>query len=461
MRTAFILAILLPYVVWSQTRVELSQQVKGSLPPSNGGTGVSACAENEVLVWQGGGFVCSPSSPPPHASDHELGGSDPLALENISSSLLLGSLPFLQTGRLGEDNSNLFWDDTNNILGVGSNSGFTATRINISDPGPSDWGTFTGFHDSVRAVINGYPQNKQLGAGGKDLLHGVVGAIEVPSTATNVDGIGAGGYARGADPASRTVGVVGLGRLGTSGTKTWGGNFVAEHGGFAGEIWGIEIDLVAGNFGPPPTVARGLVVVSDMQHATPPADFSAVRIGVGPLGKPFEEGILLDVGGAKIGIELGAEATGNSQDSQKLRFRSTNSTGGSLTNHIWGSKRDLIAFDADLEVDRANAGVELGSVSVSNTPFFDFHSSGNNIGYDFRLQATGGTATVGGGSLQMVGDSLELKAKTQLFDQGSRPACNVSSRFMLWVDQGGAGVKDSLEICAKDGSDTYAWRVLY
>ncbi len=460
-RNSFLFIVLFAATLLSQTRVELSKQVKGSLPPSNGGTGLSSCAENEVLVWQSGAFVCSPSSAGPHASDHELGGSDRLSLENIDSSLLLGSLPFLQTGRLGEDNSNLFWDDTNNILGVGINSGFTATRINISDPGPSNWGTFTGHHDSVRAVINGYPQNKQLGAGNLDLLHGVVGAIEVPSTAIDVDGIGVGGYARSADSASNTVGVVGLGRLGAAGAKTWGGNFVAEHGGFAGEIWGIEIDLVAGNSGSPPTVARGLVVVSDIQHATPPADFAAVKIAVGPLGKPFEHGLLLGPGGAKIGIELGAEASGNSQDSQELRFRSTNSTGGTLKSHIWGTDVGRIAFDSDLEVNKANAGVELGSVSASNTPFLDFHSSGNNIGYDFRLLATGGTGTAGQGSLQMFGDNLELRTKTQLFDQGSQPACNVSNRFMLWVDQGGAGVKDSLEICAKDGSDSYAWRLVY
>lgn len=28
-------------------------------------------------------------------------------------------------------------------------------------------------------------------------------------------------------------------------------------------------------------------------------------------------------------------------------------------------------------------------------------------------------------------------------------------------EQGGAGVKDAVEVCAKDASDTYAWRTLY
>ena len=42
-----------------QTKVELTEQVKGALAPVNGGTGVSACAEGEALVWQSGAFVCS------------------------------------------------------------------------------------------------------------------------------------------------------------------------------------------------------------------------------------------------------------------------------------------------------------------------------------------------------------------------------------------------------------------
>ena len=42
-----------------QTKVELTEQVKGALAPVNGGTGLSACSEGETLVWQSGAFVCS------------------------------------------------------------------------------------------------------------------------------------------------------------------------------------------------------------------------------------------------------------------------------------------------------------------------------------------------------------------------------------------------------------------
>ena len=32
---------------------------------------------------------------------------------------------------------------------------------------------------------------------------------------------------------------------------------------------------------------------------------------------------------------------------------------------------------------------------------------------------------------------------------------------MYWHDFGGAGVKDTVEVCAKAADDTYAWRTIY
>ena len=48
-----------------------------------------------------------------------------------------------------------------------------------------------------------------------------------------------------------------------------------------------------------------------------------------------------------------------------------------------------------------NAGIELGSRSASNTPFIDLHSSGNDIDWDVRLIASGGTGSVGNGTLDV------------------------------------------------------------
>lgn len=51
----------------------------------------------------------------------------------------------------------------------------------------------------------------------------------------------------------------------------------------------------------------------------------------------------------------------------------------------------------------ANASIELGAPNSGNTPFIDFHSSGNAVDHDFRLIASGGDATLRGGILAAQG----------------------------------------------------------
>jgi len=46
-------------------------------------------------------------------------------------------------------------------------------------------------------------------------------------------------------------------------------------------------------------------------------------------------------------------------------------------------------------------------------------------------------------------------------DPGVKPTCDVTKRGEYWHDWGAAGVKDTIEICAKDASDAYAWRTVY
>ena len=46
-----------------------------------------------------------------------------------------------------------------------------------------------------------------------------------------------------------------------------------------------------------------------------------------------------------------------------------------------------------------------------------------------------------------------------------KPACDAANgpviRGTLWFTHGAAGVKDALEVCAKDAGDVYDWRILY
>ncbi|MDD4607138.1 MAG: hypothetical protein PHS07_02250 [Patescibacteria group bacterium] len=58
-------------------------------------------------------------------------------------------------------------------------------------------------------------------------------------------------------------------------------------------------------------------------------------------------------------------------------------------------------------------------------------------------------------------EKLEVNGGIRLNTVSPRPVCNVDKRGSLWFNQGKPGVKDSLEICAKDASGYYLWRVIY
>jgi len=74
------------------------------------------------------------------------------------SSLTLGSVPFIgASGALIEDNSNLFWDDTNNRLGVGTSAPASPIDINVLDAGTTTQVvTLLGRHRSTGAPGVGF-----------------------------------------------------------------------------------------------------------------------------------------------------------------------------------------------------------------------------------------------------------------------------------------------------------------
>jgi hypothetical protein len=61
--------------------------------------------------------------------------------------------------------------------------------------------------------------------------------------------------------------------------------------------------------------------------------------------------------------------------------------------------------------------------------------------------ASGALLQVGGGGIQIVG--------------ATQPHCDATHRGAIWYFAGAAGVKDTVNVCAKDAADTYFWRVLY
>jgi hypothetical protein len=57
---------------------------------------------------------------------------------------------------------------------------------------------------------------------------------------------------------------------------------------------------------------------------------------------------------------------------------------------------------AGWQLTAPNFGMEVGSLTMANTPYFDLHSSGAGNDYDVRIAASGGSATVGQGALSLM-----------------------------------------------------------
>lgn len=75
---------------------------------------------------------------------------------------------------------------------------------------------------------------------------------------------------------------------------------------------------------------------------------------------------------------------------------------GQITGQVSGVT--VLAMSND-----ANGSIELGKVNgTATTPFIDFHAGATATDYDFRLIASGGTGSTGGGTLELVGGKTQI-----------------------------------------------------
>lgn len=94
-------------------------------------------------------------------------------------------------------------------------------------------------------------------------------------------------------------------------------------------------------------------------------------------------------------------------------------SGANFTGAV-SSTNDLHAnYGADSQVT-IGSGMEMGKAgrATAGTPYIDFHSSANNHDYDTRIIASGGTATVGQGSLDIRSAQLQHNGQ-EILDAGN------------------------------------------
>jgi hypothetical protein len=111
----------------------------------------------------------------------------------------------------------------------------------------------------------------------------------------------------------------------------------------------------------------------------------------------------------------------------------------------------------------------------SNNTFIGYQAGPGTSGQLNNATAIGANAVVSANNALVLGDNsvqvgigtatptakLDVAGGVRLNTVAPKPTCDATVRGTFWFTQGGAGVKDSAEVCAKNKENTYAWRTLY
>ena len=103
---------------------------------------------------------------------------------------------------------------------------------------------------------------------------------------------------------------------------------------------------------------------------------------------------------------------------------------------------------------------------TDSVPLATWNSTGgawDAVGTDLRALLSAGPSFNAGTNVNIsqAGGQVTISASLSTLPSGTRPACGSGTRGTVWYTSGGVGVKDDVEVCAKDGSDAYAWRAIY
>jgi hypothetical protein len=78
-----------------------------------------------------------------------------------------------------------------------------------------------------------------------------------------------------------------------------------------------------------------------------------------------------------------------------------------------------------------------------------------------RFGAAGGTGAAKASVTGTLSATVAVSSPQVTLQSGTEPTCNSTNRGALVQVYGGAGVKDTVRVCAKDASDVYAYRAIY
>lgn len=180
-------------------------------------------------------------------------------------------------------------------------------------------------------------------------------------------------------------------------------------------------------------------------------------------------------GSAGVSVSnVGTLAFANTSSGASAASRITGSAGTGSGNFLAlrptsaSSGPDVLRVNADQRGVMIGQTAETASVSNLSLGVFDDTASTGVTRHLIQKAANQGTvspfevrdfnATLGDGALLF---EIEPDGSFRSLPTGTRPTCASGIRGTYWYTQGGTGVKDAVEVCAKDAADAYAWRTIY
>jgi len=133
---------------------------------------------------------------------------------------------------------------------------------------------------------------------------------------------------------------------------------------------------------------------------------------------------------------------------------------------VSGDRLGYILFGSQDSTNSANK-YAAGIVATSDAPWtstavysnLTFETQSGTVYRNEKMRITS-AGNVGIGT-NAPAQRLEVNGGVRLNTGTTRPACNTTNRGTLWFVKGGVGTADTLEVCAKDVNEIYAWKSLF
>lgn len=215
---------------------------------------------------------------------------------------------------------------------------------------------------------------------------------------------------------------------------------------------------------------------------------SAANVSSGQFGQNTGGGIYSFPGSLGIGttspgrtLDVNASGPGNGIRNLGSGGYTDYAIGRSLIEGYWGiantaavysefSSAGDIIFSAKtgnliLTAKNGTGAIKFGTGVTDTEKMRLSNAGGLSLGSSYvRTDAGAGNIIIDGSlgiGTKAPTEKLEVNGGVKLNTASAKPGCDTAKRGTMWFTQGTGGTKDSFEVCAKDGSDSYAWRSLY